>query len=451
MFGILVCVEFGFLVDVIIFGGGVFVIIFMCDFFDFIGIGFLKDSFWVVLFGLYLNVVVGMVEVVICFNDCFLFFFGEGVIYFMDILGVVLLDFLNFIWIVVCLFMLVNRDFNVFGILLRLIDVVGLIELILLVVVVVIMVVVVVVVVVVVGVVLDVVVEVVGVVVFVEVIVGVVVIIVVLIVVDFVFEVVFGDVVVIFVVVGLVVVVVIVVVVDVVSIVVVFFIIVVSFCVVEVVVEVFWEGVIGVDDEFFIGSFVVGVIVLVFMDIFVVGVVVLFFMKLLVLIVFDVFVFVLFLINFFCFKINCKNCMKFCVEVFGGMVVLMIILLIVGWILMFDFVLVLGVLVVFIGLIVVFLIIFVVGGIGVFICVGWFFWVLFKENCVFVSLLLNCFKLFWFCNVLKLMMFCILVWFLLLLNVNCDFCDRFLFGFGMIENLLVLFLLLCWLVFFVLF
>lgn len=208
--------------------------IFMRDSFDSIGIGFLKDSFCTALFGPYLNVVVGMVEVAICFNDCFSSFFGEGVTYSMDISGVASLDFLNFIRTVVCLSMSANRDLNVLGILPRSTDVVGSIELILLAAVVVITVAAVVAA----GVALDVVVEAGGVAASVEATVGAAVTTVVLTVVVLAFEVVSGDAVVIFAVVGLAAVVVIAAAVDVVGTVVVLFTTVVGFCVVGAAVEV---------------------------------------------------------------------------------------------------------------------------------------------------------------------------------------------------------------------
>lgn len=208
--------------------------IFMRDSFDSIGIGFLKDSLCAALFGPYLNVVVGMVEVAICFNDGFSSFFGEGVTYSMDISGVASLDFLNFIRTVVCLSMSANRDLNVLGILPRLTDVVGSIELILLAAVVVITVAAVVAA----GVALDVVVEAAGVAASVEATVGAAVTTVVLTVVVLAFEVVSGDAVVIFAVVGLAAVVVIAAAVDVVGTVVVLFTTVVGFCVVGAAVEV---------------------------------------------------------------------------------------------------------------------------------------------------------------------------------------------------------------------
>lgn len=208
--------------------------IFMRDSFDSIGIGFLKDSFCAALFGPYLNVVVGMVEVAICFNDCFSSFFGEGVTYSMDISGVASLDFLNFIRTVVCLSMSANRDLNVLGILPRLTDVVGSIELILLAAVVVITVAAVVAA----GVALDVVVEAAGVAASVEATVGAAVTTVVLTVVVLAFVVVSGAAVVIFAVVGLAAVVVIAAAVGVVGTVVVLFTTVVSFCVVGAAVEV---------------------------------------------------------------------------------------------------------------------------------------------------------------------------------------------------------------------
>lgn len=212
--------------------------IFMRDSFDSIGIGFLKDSFCAALFGPYLNVVVGMVEVAICFNDCFSSFFGEGVTYSMDISGVASLDFLNFIRTVVCLSMSANRDLNVLGILPRLTDVVGSIELILLAAVVVITVAAVVAAVVAAGVALDVVVEAAGVAASVEATVGAAVTTVVLTVVVLAFVVVSGAAVVIFAVVGLAAVVVIAAAVGVVGTVVVLFTTVVSFCVVGAAVEV---------------------------------------------------------------------------------------------------------------------------------------------------------------------------------------------------------------------
>lgn len=127
---------------------------------------------------------------------------------------------------------------------------------------------------------------------------------------------------------------------------------------------------IGADDELFKGSFVVDATVSAFTDIFVVGAAVLLFTKSLVSIVSDAFASALLLTNSLCSKTNCKNCMKLCVEVFGGMVVSITISSTAGWISMSDFVLVLGVSVVSIGLAVVFSTIFVVGGIGVSICVG---------------------------------------------------------------------------------
>lgn len=163
---------------------------------------------------------------------------------------------------------------------------------------------------------------------------------------------------------------------------------VVSFCVVGAAVEVLLEGVavIGADDELFTGICVVGATVLVLTVVVVVGAAVLLFTSSLVSIDLAA---ALLLTNSLCSKTNCKNCMKLCVEVFGGMVVSITISSTAGWISMSDFVLGLGVSVVAIGLAVVFSTIFVVGGIGVSICVGLSASTSSKENCVFGSLLLK--------------------------------------------------------------